>query len=96
MPSKTWSIMATGTPVLASFDSDTELETLIKEENVGLFSDVDDYKGLSDNIMKLYENKELRENLGRNARAYVVKNLNRKVCTQKYIDVIMEILKCQK
>lgn len=92
MPSKTWSIMATGTPVLASFDSDTEMETLIKEENVGLFSDADDYKGLSDNIMKLYENKELRENLGRNARAYVIKNLNRKVCTQKYIDVIMEIL----
>ena len=90
MPSKTWSIMATGTPVLASFDPGTEMEKIIKTEEMGLFSDADDALGLSDNILKLYTDKGLREKLGKNARTYVKKELNRRVCTQKYIDTIME------
>lgn len=90
MPSKTWSIMATGTPVLASFDSETEMESIIKTEEVGLFSVADDFRGLADNILKLYADESLKEKLGMNARTYVEKNLNRRVCTQKYIDTIME------
>ena len=90
MPSKTWSIMATGIPVLASFDPGTEMEKIIKTEEMGLFSDADDALGLSDNILKLYTDKGLREKLGKNARTYVKKELNRRVCTQKYIDTIME------
>ncbi|WP_083262996.1 glycosyltransferase family 4 protein [Merdimonas faecis] len=90
MPSKTWCIMATGTPVLASFDSETEMESIIKTVEVGVFSDADDFRGLADNILKLYADESLKEKLGMNARTYVEKNLNRRVCTQKYIDTIME------
>ena len=90
MPSKTWSIMATGTPVLARFDSGTEMENIIGIGNVGLFSDVDDFRSLAANILKLYADVELRESCGMNARAYVQKNVNRRVCTQKYMDTIME------
>ena len=93
MPSKTWSIMATGTPVLASFDLGTEMEKIIKTEEVGLFSDAGDATGLSENILKLYTGKSLREKYGKNARVYVEKNLNRKVCTQRYIDTVMDVSK---
>lgn len=92
MPSKTWSIMATGTPVLASFDSETEMENIIMTEEVGLFSVADDFRGLADNILKLYADVGLKEKLGMNARIYVENNLNRRACTQKYIDTIMEIV----
>ncbi|HIW50311.1 MAG TPA: glycosyltransferase family 4 protein [Candidatus Blautia intestinavium] len=92
MPSKTWSIMATGTPVLASFDPGTEMESIIKTEEVGLFNIADDFEGLTDNILKLYTDEGFKERLGMNARTYVENNLNRRVCTQKYIDTIMEIV----
>lgn len=92
MPSKTWSIMATGTPVLASFDSGTEMEKIIKTEEIGLFSDAEYAMGLSENILKLYSDKSLREEYGKNARIYVENNLKRNVCTQRYIDTIMEIV----
>lgn len=92
MPSKTWSIMATGTPVLASFDSGTEMEKIIKTEKIGLFSDAEYAMGLSENILKLYSDKSLREEYGKNARIYVENNLKRNVCTQRYIDTIMEIV----
>lgn len=92
MPSKTWSIMATGTPVLASFDSGTELESIISAEKVGLFSESDDYMSLAENILKIYEDEDLKYQLGKNARTYVECNLNRKVCTQKYVNTIMETI----
>ena len=96
MPSKTWSIMATGTPVLASFDSGTEMERIVRNESVGLFSEADDYEALSINITTIYEDRALKDNFGKNARSYVERKLNRKVCTQKYIETITETIKCQK
>ena len=38
MPSKTWSILATKTPVLCSFDKDGELQRIIEQHQLGLFS----------------------------------------------------------
>lgn len=93
MPSKTWSIMATGTPVLASFDSETDMEHLITHEKVGLFSDADDYMKLYENIIILFKNPELKNQLGMNGRKYVENNLKREVCTQKYVDTIFEVVK---
>ena len=61
-------------------------------EEVGLFSVADDFRGLADNILKLYADVGLKEKLGMNARIYVENNLNRRACTQKYIDTIMEIV----
>lgn len=96
MPSKTWSIMATGTPVLASFDSETDLEELIKAENVGLFSEADDVAALRDNIMDLFLDLKKRNQMGINARVYVQKNLSRENCTSRYIDVVQDIIKEEK
>ena len=91
MPSKTWSIMATGTPVLASFDKNTSMEKLLSEEKVGLFSDADDHMMLSQNILKLFGDKDLCNEYGRNAREYVKKNLSREKCTKEYIEVINNV-----
>jgi lipopolysaccharide biosynthesis protein len=96
MPSKTWSIMATGTPVLASFDRDTEMERIISVERTGLFSVAGDSEQLAANILRLYEDQELRKELGTNARKYVTDHLERSICTRKYIDTIMETLTCRR
>lgn len=90
MPSKTWSIMASGAPVLASFDSGTDLEKLINREQIGLFSPAGDVGGLVNNILELFQKRDLRETMGMNARNYVRNYLSREKCTQMYIDVIRE------
>lgn len=88
MPSKTWSIMATGTPVLASYDSGTDLERLILSEQVGLFSEADDVESLVKSILELYSSPERKDKMGFNARNYVLTNMSREICTRKYIEVI--------
>lgn len=88
MPSKTWSIMATETPVLASFDENTDMEKMIREEETGLFSRADNVEQLTENILQIFENRYLCERYGKNGRLYLEKNISRKVCTKKYIKVI--------
>ena len=39
-------------------------------------------------VLKLYNNRELCEEYGKNGREFIMKNLTRAVGTQKYVDVI--------
>lgn len=92
MPSKTWSIMASGTPILASFDPETDLEELVERHQIGLFSPAGDVDGLVNNILELYKKRDLCDTMGMNARNYVQDNLSREKCTQMYINVIREVV----
>ena len=92
MPSKTWSIMATKTPILASFDAETDMENIITNENVGLFAEADNVEKLVENISILYSNRERLEKMGENARQFVENNASRYSCTNKYIKVIDSLI----
>jgi glycosyltransferase involved in cell wall biosynthesis len=93
MPSKTWSILSTGTPVLASFDSDTELEKLIKNNKLGIFSEAENVDNFVASIMYLYENPNVCEEMSKNARKFVLSNLTRSIGAKKYVDVIDSVFK---
>jgi glycosyltransferase involved in cell wall biosynthesis len=88
MPSKTWSIMSAGTPVIANFDEGTDLHNIIEENKIGLFSRSGDFEGLKDAILSLYNNRELCKEMGKNGREFILRNLSRKVGTEKYINII--------
>lgn len=87
VPSKTWSIMSASRPVLANFD-ENELKTIIVEHNCGLFTKAGDKVAFTDAILKLYNDRELCREMGRNGRKFVMDNLTKEVGTQKYVDVI--------
>ncbi len=91
LPSKTWSIMACGRPVIANFDSNTELEHLIKSENIGKFTNVDDYEEMKNAILCYWQNEESCMKAGNNARQYIEKNLTKEICIKKYIETITDI-----
>lgn len=91
MPSKTWSIMSAGTAVIANFDENTDLQFIIEENNVGLFTKADDVKGLKEAIIRLYNNRDLCYLMGKNGREFIVNNLTRKIGTGKYIDIFNNI-----
>ncbi len=88
MPSKTWSIMACNTPIIASFDTDSELADVLKESGAGITVSPEDKKALAEAIIKASnENKECK------ARAYVCKYASADVCPNKYVQVLKDSCK---
>lgn len=87
VPSKTWSILSASRPVLANFD-ENELKDIVAENKCGIFTKAGDKAAFTEAILKLYDNRELCEEYGKNGREFIMKNLTRAVGTQKYVDVI--------
>ena len=87
VPSKTWSILSASRPVLANFD-EKELKSIVAENQCGIFTKAGDKEAFKQAILRLYENRELCVEMGRNGREFIMKNLTRAVGTQKYVDVI--------
>jgi glycosyltransferase involved in cell wall biosynthesis len=90
VPSKTWSIMATGTPILASFDLDSELCEIISSNECGVCVPPDDVEALSSVIRKLYNDKELLLPMGVKGRQYVENYLSADVCMKIYVDCLAD------
>jgi len=87
VPSKTWSIMSASRPVLANFD-ENELKSIVEKNNCGIFTKAGDKVAFTDAILKLYNDREMCREMGRNGRKFVMANLTKEVGTQKYVDVI--------
>lgn len=92
VPSKTWSIMSASRPVLANFD-ENEIMTILSDNNCGVFTKAGDKAAFKDAIIKLYDNRELCKEYGRNGREFIMKNLTREVGTKKYFDVIKSVVR---
>lgn len=93
MPSKTWTIMATGTPIIASFDLGGEMEQTMREANCGFCVEAGNAEKLSDAILELYDDFECKVKMGLDARNYVEEYACKEICVKKYIEVISETLK---
>ncbi|MBR5841880.1 MAG: glycosyltransferase family 4 protein [Bacteroidaceae bacterium] len=87
VPSKTWSILSASRPVLANFD-ENELKTIVAGNQCGIFTKAGDKEAFKQAILDLYNDRARCEQLGRNGREFILKNLTRAVGTQKYVDVI--------
>lgn len=88
MPSKTWSIMACNTPIIASFDTNSELEYILKESGAGICVEAEDIGKLKDAIEKEYKDFTLGIDKKINTREYVKKYASKEVCVNKYIEIL--------
>lgn len=88
MPSKTWAIMATGTPIIASFDIDSEMKKTIDEAQCGICVEPGNPLALADAICKIYQNPTLAQKMGENARQYVMEHASKSVAVSRYIEQI--------
>ncbi len=91
MPSKTWSIMSSGRAVLASFD-EGELKDIIENNGCGVFTHAGDVEEFASAIRHLVADRQRCEEMGRNARNFIVKNLTKEVGTRKYVEVIRSVV----
>ena len=88
MPSKTWTIMSCETPLIVSFDSETEMERVITKSKSGLFVEADDSKLLKDAILKFKNSGKDIAIYGKNGREFVEKNLSEEHCMAAYMELL--------
>jgi colanic acid biosynthesis glycosyl transferase WcaI len=84
VPSKTYTIMASGRPIIAMVAGNTEVSHLLDEAKCGICVEPENPEILVEAILKLYEKNELRSEMGRYGRAFVVEHYARQVASKKY------------
>ena len=93
MPSKTWSIMACNTPIIASFDTDSELAEIIEKANAGVAVEPEDSDKLATAILEMAEGKTSDFTGGRQ---YTEENASKEKCTAKYVETIKLVCSIEK
>ena len=88
MPSKTWSIMACNTPIIASFDTDSDLSDVIKNSGAGVCVEPENVSALVTAIKEsyLWWKSGLKSTVS--LREYVQRNASKETCIKRYIDTI--------
>ena len=89
MPSKTWTIMSCCRPVIASFD-EGELKEFIESGPCGVFTHAGKVEEFAEAVRSLMADRNRCEQMGRNARQFILENLTREVGTRKYVEVIKQ------
>jgi len=92
VPSKTYTIMANGRPVIASVDKRTETGRLLDQAQCGLCVEPGNGGALEQAILLLYENDSLRRNMGRGGRDFVVEHYARHVAANQYYTLIQQFV----
>lgn len=93
LPSKSSVIMATGSPLLAIVDEESDIFNAVKNNEIGLSVQPGNERQLIESVIYLKDNPELLKKYGMNARAFATKYLNRDKQTQKYFDVLYSMAK---
>lgn len=89
MPSKTWSILSCGRPVVANFD-EGELKTILEANGCGLFTRAGDLNAFADAIRTLADDPERCAEMGRSGRRFIESNLTREAGTGRYAEILKE------
>ena len=93
MPSKTWTIMATGTAILGSFDTGGELDKTLREADCGYCVEAGNAEILAEAIKELAVAPEKVKRLGANARKYAEEKVSKEKAVAQYIKIIEDTVK---
>ncbi|MCL2589443.1 MAG: glycosyltransferase family 4 protein [Betaproteobacteria bacterium] len=91
-PSKLYTIMASGRPVLYYGPCETDIGRLIRENDLGWTVETSDVDGFIEAIREAYANPERREQMGQNGLKLVEKCYSTYVVARKYHELIQEVL----
>ena len=93
MPSKTWSIMACNTPIIAAFDMTSDLADAIQMSNAGECVEPGKADALADAIESAYDAWRSGVQVQVDLRPYVEEHASKDVCVGKYVDLINHLTK---
>tara|TARA_Y100000590_G_scaffold178313_1_gene203451 strand:+ start:2922 stop:4151 length:1230 start_codon:yes stop_codon:yes gene_type:complete len=91
VPSKIYSVFASGRPVIASVDPGTEIERIVFESEGGVVVPPDDFDSFILKLEELIENFELLEEMGKKARIWLENCYSSKTVADFYLDLIRRL-----
>lgn len=88
VPVKTWSYLSARCPVLASFDSDSELCQLLSEHGCGVCIEPDNAEALRDVVIRLAGERDKLPGMGERGREFILRELTAKVSAAKWLELM--------
>ena len=92
VPSKTYSILAAGRPVVAAVDAGTEIDRLLERAGAGLSVPPDDVESLCTALSRLAVDAPRRDQLGANGRNYVERHATARDVAEAYVRLLPDSL----
>jgi glycosyltransferase involved in cell wall biosynthesis len=89
LPSKMFETLASEIPIILPVQG--EAAKLINSANAGIVVEPENSKEIAEAVLKLYNDIELRNKLGKNGRAYVMKHYARETITRKLEKILMNL-----
>jgi colanic acid biosynthesis glycosyl transferase WcaI len=96
MPSKVFSIMASGRPILVSVDENSETCKFIKKADAGVWVPPEDPNKLAETILNLKNNKDLRDRLGLNGRIWAEENHSPEYAAEQFENLLFDAVQVHK
>ena len=93
VPSRLYSFMASGRPVIAAVDEECSAARIIEKAKCGFVIGVGNKAELEENILKIYQDRKLIQSMGDKGRKYAVKHFSRSYMTKKYKYTIEQLIK---
>jgi len=93
LPSKLGNIMASGRPLIVTVPANSELGQIVLESESGLLVEPGDPRQMADAIMRLYRLPGECDNMARNGRRYMEKQLGRQVILEEFANQLELMLK---
>ena len=84
-PSKVYSIMASGKPMVVVSSQDTPIVSFLRDTNAALLVTDHSLSKFKKEILKLHNSIDLRNKLGSNGRQEIIKKYSKKVVINKYV-----------
>ncbi|MCQ2051645.1 MAG: glycosyltransferase family 4 protein [Bacteroidaceae bacterium] len=88
VPSKTWSYMAAEKPVLASFDKDSALASLIEKTGCGIVAEAGSREELKEAIRKMAADSQIAGK-GKSGKDYLMTELDKEKCVKRFVDTLV-------
>lgn len=92
VPSKTYSILAAGRPVVAAVDAGTEIDRLLERAGAGLSVPPDDVESLCTALSRLAVDAPRRDQMGANGRNYVERHVTARDVAEAYVRLLPDSL----
>ena len=93
MPSKTWTIMAAGTAVIATCEDGRELGQTINDAGCGCCTEPGNVEALAEAILALHADRRQVTKMSENARKYAEEQISKEKAIGQYIEIIEDIMK---
>ncbi|AWZ49110.1 glycosyltransferase WbuB [Clostridiaceae bacterium 14S0207] len=89
LPSKMFEALSSELPIVLAVEG--EAEKLINNAKAGIVVEPENSQEIADAVLKLYEDKKLRKELGANGRKYVKENYSRESITRKLENILLNL-----